>query len=100
VRIQPDLVHTRTDGTAIVIDAKYSISSGAGRNPDRYQMHAYCTALRAPRGYLVYASGGVPRHIRIRNTTIDVIEYPLDLAAEPADVLAQVSTLARIAALT
>jgi len=60
-----------------------------------YQMLAYCTALNVPVGWLVYAEGrGSAFQRHIRNTDISIIEYPLDLTADPTDLLAQVRRLA------
>jgi 5-methylcytosine-specific restriction enzyme subunit McrC len=44
---------------------------------------------------LVYAQrSGEPGRRRIRNTGVDIVEYPLDLAASPYDPLAQIDRLA------
>lgn len=57
-------------------------------------MLAYCTALRAPVAWLVYAQGdGGMQERRIRNTGITVVEYPLDLRVDPQLLLAQIDTL-------
>jgi len=58
------------------------------------QMLAYCTALKVPRAWLVYAQGGAgPVVRRIVNTDVSVVEYPLDLRAEPKDLLRQMDVL-------
>jgi 5-methylcytosine-specific restriction enzyme subunit McrC len=64
-------------------------------NADRYQMLAYCTALKVPTAWLVYAGGGKTRVRRIRHTGVEVVEHPLDLRAEPQALLEQVALLAR-----
>jgi 5-methylcytosine-specific restriction enzyme subunit McrC len=57
-------------------------------------MLAYCTALQLERGWLVYAQGGSAGIRHIRNTSIEIIQYPLDLAASPVALLRQVAALA------
>ena len=59
-------------------------------------MLAYCTAYGLRRGYLVYAkdSGAEPSTHVIRNAGIEVIVSPLDVEAEPAQLLDQVRVLA------
>lgn len=95
--IRPDVVHTIDGRPVAVFDAKYKQESPAGRyaNADTYQMLAYCTALAVPTGWLVYAQGeGSPEAHRIRQTSIDIVHWPLDLQAPPQAILAQVSALA------
>ena len=80
----------------MIFDAKYKVSRSDGRYPnaDHYQMLAYCTALKVPRAWLVYAQGGAgPVVRRIVNTDVSVVEYPLDLRAEPEDLLRQMDVL-------
>ena len=65
-------------------------------NADHYQILAYCTALSVPMAWLVYAQGSrAPAVRRIKNTTISIVEYPLDLRAQPRDLLRQVEALAQ-----
>lgn len=81
---------------AVVYDAKYKTASPKGEYPnaDFYQMLAYCTALKVPVAWLVYAQGvGEVRARRIRNTGVTVIEFPLDLSASPVALLRQVDEL-------
>jgi 5-methylcytosine-specific restriction enzyme subunit McrC len=61
-------------------------------------MLAYCTALRAPVAWLIYAqgAGGMVRR-RVRHAEIEIVQYPLDLALPPRALLAQVAELARLA---
>ena len=91
-----DIAHLVGGKPVIVFDAKYKVadSSGSYPNADHYQMLAYCTALGLDNAWLVYAqgaSGVVTRHIR--NTTVSVVEYALDLKAQPSDLLARVAGL-------
>jgi 5-methylcytosine-specific restriction enzyme subunit McrC len=98
--IKPDIIHVINGQPAVVFDAKYKLQHATSRYPnaDAYQMLAYCTALGLPTGWLVYAQGtSAPGTFRIRNTGIDVVQYPLDLAAHPRDLLSQVDALASTA---
>ena len=95
VRMKVDVVHVVDGRPRIVADAKYKLESHSGYpNADHYQMVAYCTALAVSTGWLVYAqgSGGATRR-RVVNTEIDIVEYPLDLASSPKELLAQVAEL-------
>ncbi len=92
-----DVVHLVNQRPRLVLDAKYKAASPHGNYPnaDHYQMLAYCTALRVPTAWLVYAGGGQPRVRKVRFTDVEIVEYPLDLRAEPSDLLEQVNRLAR-----
>lgn len=91
-----DVVHTVNRAPRLVFDAKYKTAGPNDRYPnaDHYQMLAYCTALQTPTSWLVYAGGREPRTHRIRNSGVQVTEYPLDLAASPDDLLEQTQELA------
>ncbi len=100
MKIRVDVVHCVDGWPRIVVDAKYKLESGSGRYPvdDYYQMLAYCNALHVPAAWLVYAQGSrgmVTR--RVRNTDIDLVEYPLRLNEPPSSLLAQVALLAKMA---
>ena len=95
-----DLVHSVGGAPRMIFDAKYKVSRPDGRYPnaDHYQMLAYCTALKVPRAWLVYAQGGAgPVVRRIVNTDFSVVEYPLDLRADPRELLRQIDVLAESA---
>lgn len=96
IRLRPDIVHTACGLPVLAVDAKYKAASPDGRYPnaDQYQMLAYCTALRLPRAYLVYAQGADQAVRRIRNTAIEIVEYPLDLSDTPRGLLTQIDRLA------
>ncbi|WP_413452893.1 restriction endonuclease [Georgenia phoenicis] len=104
VRMDVDIVHLDATGTPrIVFDAKYKAAGGSGQYPnaDHYQMLAYCTALRVPVAWLVYAQGSTePAVRRIRNTDVSVVEYALDLSVPPRALLEQVHRLADAAVRT
>jgi 5-methylcytosine-specific restriction enzyme subunit McrC len=92
-----DLVHVVDGQPKAIFDAKYKVDDAFGRYPnaDHYQMLAYCTALRVQTAWLVYAQGSSrPGRRRIRNTSIDIVDYPLNLAASPYDLLTQIDRLA------
>ena len=97
IPMKVDIVHSVSRSPRLVFDAKYKAAGPGDRYPnaDHYQMLAYCTALSVPTAWLVYAGGGDARRRRIRNTEIEVIEYPLDLRREPVALLEQVDELAR-----
>jgi 5-methylcytosine-specific restriction enzyme subunit McrC len=94
VPIRPDLTWWAGQGCRAVADVKYKLASGTTPNPDLYQMLAYCTALGLPRGYLICAAGDEkPKTYAIRNAGIEVIVKPLDLAAEPTQLLKEAEHL-------
>lgn len=96
-----DVAHMDEHGhPQVVFDAKYSVASADGRyaSANFYQMLAYCTALRVPRAWLIYAGGsGRPIPRRVKHTEIEIVQYPLDLAQPPRDILAQVGGVAHLA---
>lgn len=100
IRMDVDIVQCDFWGRpTVVYDAKYKAASPTGRyaNADHYQMLAYCTALQVPVAWLVYAQGaGTPTQRLIRNTGVSVVEFPLDLAVPPEEILRQVEELARV----
>jgi 5-methylcytosine-specific restriction enzyme subunit McrC len=96
IPIRPDVVHVVNTRPAVVFDAKYKLESAGRRYPnaDAYQMLAYCTALGLARGWLVYAQGlCAPDEYRVRNTAIDIVQYPLDLNVQPQQLLGQIGAL-------
>ena len=97
IPMRVDIVHSVDRRPRLVFDAKYK-TAGPGDtypNADHYQMLAYCTALQVPTAWLIYAGGGRPKLRRIRHTDIEVVEYPLNLRAEPKELLEQIDLLAR-----
>lgn len=97
IPMKVDIVHSVGKQPRLVFDAKYKAAGPGDRYPnaDHYQMLAYCTALSVPTAWLVYAGGDAPHRRLIRNTGIEVVEYPLDLTCEPSALLKQVDRLAR-----
>jgi 5-methylcytosine-specific restriction enzyme subunit McrC len=97
IQMKVDLVHLVNGQPRLAFDAKYKVE-GVADNPNRFQMLAYCTALGITAGWLVYAEGdGTAAERRVRNSDICLIEYPLDLTTDPADLLAQIRRLADLA---
>jgi 5-methylcytosine-specific restriction enzyme subunit McrC len=95
--LKPDLAWWVGGACHAVLDAKYKpILDGVMRNGDAYQMLAYMTAYRLPRGYLVYArdSGVEPRVHTVRNAGQQIVVATLDVTEEPDHLLAQVDQLA------
>ena len=97
ITVRPDAVHFLGGRPVVVYGANYTAGpdTGASLNADHYRMLAYCTALRVPTAWLVYAGTGEMKLRRILNTDIDVVEYPLDLSRPPAEILASVADLAQ-----
>lgn len=96
VRMRPDLVWELHGRPAGVADAKYKQEKPAGYpDADLYQMLAYCTALRLPRGHLIYAKGNATtaRHA-IRHAGIEIVCHALDLTLPVEQLLAQVGDIA------
>jgi 5-methylcytosine-specific restriction enzyme subunit McrC len=100
IAIRPDLVWYRDGVPAAVVDAKYKVEKPSGfPDADLYQMLAYCTALRLGVGHLVYAKGNavVHRH-EVRHSGIAIATHTIDLALDPAQLMAQVDDLAALVA--
>jgi len=95
VLIKPDLVWLLRGRPAAVLDAKYMRFTRDGRNPQYFQMLAYCLVLGLPAGHLVYAAGDrhATRH-EIRNAGVTLHIWPLHLDAPTHDILAEIDTLA------
>jgi 5-methylcytosine-specific restriction enzyme subunit McrC len=94
--VRPDAVHLLGGRPVVVYDAQYRARSdqGASLSADHFQMLAYCTALRVPTAWLVYAGAGEIKLRRILNTDIDIVEFPLDLSLPPSEILASIADLA------
>jgi 5-methylcytosine-specific restriction enzyme subunit McrC len=99
IQLIPDITWWRGDRCQAVIDAKYKpLDDKRFPNADAYQMLAYCTGLRLPHGYLIYAkardaiSGDRRHRVAHAGKTIDVRAVDVDL--EPDGLLASVEELA------
>lgn len=95
VRMYVDVVHEISGRPALIFDAKYKASSAVGAYPnaDYYQMLAYCTALDLPRAWLVYAGCGQPRVRRIANSSVTIVESPIDVSQDPETLLDSIGRL-------
>ena len=103
LRLKPDIGWWDGSRCLAVLDAKYkAIDDGLLRHGDAYQMLAYCTAYGLDRGYLIYArdSGAEPTMHVVRNAGTQIIVVPLDVEAEPDELLGQVAQLAKHVAAT
>lgn len=97
LRLKPDIGWWDGNRCLAVVDAKYkAIDEGLLRHGDAYQMLAYCTAYGLQRGYLIYArdTGVEPTVHVVRNAETELVVAPLDVEAEPEDLLAQVGRIA------
>ena len=96
IKLKPDLSWWEGGTCVFVGDAKYKrIEYKHAPNADLYQLLAYATALGLPGGMLVYAKGEErPAVHEVRRTRKQLEVVALDLAGEPAAILAQISELA------
>jgi 5-methylcytosine-specific restriction enzyme subunit McrC len=96
-----DVAHLDAAGRPLVVfDAKYKVASATGQyaNADHYQMLGYCTSLGVSKAWLIYAGGSRTARVRkIKNTSIEVVECPLDLSQHPRQILRQIERIARLA---
>jgi 5-methylcytosine-specific restriction enzyme subunit McrC len=99
VRMSVDVVHSVRSVPAMVFDAKYKAASAADGYPnaDYYQMLAYCTALTVPTAWLIYAGPGLARTRRVSNSSVSIVEFPLDISQAPTALMARVDALAEAA---
>lgn len=100
VSMNVDLVHLDWPNVPrVVFDAKYKLASATGEyaNAEHYQMLAYCTALRVPVAWLVYAGGGRDIRRRVKHADIEIVTAPLDLGQPPDVVLSRVKQIANAA---
>ena len=98
IPMKVDIVHSVAKTPHLIFDAKYKAAGSGDRYPnaDHYQMLAYCTALSVPNAWLVYAGAGETRRRKLRNSPVEVFEYPLDIGRPPSEVLSSIEELARL----
>ena len=96
IKLKPDLSWWEAGKCTFVGDAKYKrIEYKHAPNADLYQLLAYATALGLSGGILVYAKGEEePAVHQVRNSGKRLDVFALDLAAEPVEILSQISELA------
>lgn len=99
VRMYVDVVHEFRGHAALIFDAKYKASSWSGvyPNADYYQMLAYCTALDLRHAWLVYAGSGSPRLRSVANSSVSIVEFPIDVSQTPEALLSSVDALVEAA---
>lgn len=94
VKMQTDMTWWSGAECLAVIDAKYKRLPPAGPRPeDLYQVLAYCTALGIRSGHLVYAAGGPPRVLVVRNAGVNISTHVVRLSAPPDRILASVEAV-------
>lgn len=95
VTMQTDMTWSSGADCLAVIDAKYKRLQQAGpRSEDVYQVLAYCTALGIRSGHLVYAAGGPPRVLTVRNSGVRVHTHVISLNAPRDRILTSVDSVA------
>ncbi len=97
VNMTPDLVFRRGKDTVFVADVKYKLTGGGlARTDDYYQLLAYTTAMRLPRGLLIYcrADTAPERVITVVGGNQRLHTYPVNLAGSPSSVTQSLDSLA------
>jgi 5-methylcytosine-specific restriction enzyme subunit McrC len=94
--IKPDLTWWSQGRCLAVADIKYkSLADQRLPEDDIYQLLAYCTALRLPQGYLIYAHGDTePATYVIGQAATRIVVSTLDLHQPPGPLLAELDRLA------
>lgn len=100
VRIKPDIVLRRGAGVGAVLDCKFKRTSAESfKHHDFYQVLSYCTALRTPRGGLIYPRSELALEeideTFIHASPITVRRFALNLAVDSSALLGEVSRVAR-----
>ncbi|HEX8433396.1 MAG TPA: hypothetical protein VF625_19050 [Longimicrobium sp.] len=96
IPIQPDIVLRGRSGDVMVADVKYKIPENAWRNPDAFQLLAYCTALGLPRGLLIYAAPLAHESQSVTRAGVRLERIGIDLAVNRHELRARVEAVARI----
>lgn len=89
VTMNPDLLFRRGAEIVFVADVKYKLTGGGlARTDDYYQLLAYTTALRLPRGMLIYcrADTAPSRVITVVGGNQHLHTHPVDLGGAPESV--------------
>lgn len=97
VRLKPDISWWDSDRCIFVGDVKYKrVDADSVKHPDLYQLLAYVVAADLPSGLLIYAAGEGNEAIhQVVHLGRRLELATLDLAGTPADVLAQISEVAK-----
>lgn len=97
VGLEPDLTYLSRGRVVWVADAKYKVLPKSRHiNPDLYQLHTYCTALRLSEGVLVYGtvSRQRPDEHHVVGSGVVLRVHELNVNSGPADIAMQVRSLA------
>src|SRR5690606_22831352 len=97
IPMPPDLVFYRRGHPRLVADVKYKLTDdGLGRNPDFYQLLAYCGALNLDQGYLIYSAdqGALATAAAVVNGGPMLSVRPIQLAGLRAETDRALSALA------
>ena len=95
IRLLPDLSWWEAGRCVFVGDAKYKrLEAGDVKHADVYQLLAYTIATDLPGGLLIYADGAPARHTIVNlGKRLEIVT--LDLSGTPADILQQITSVAR-----
>jgi 5-methylcytosine-specific restriction enzyme subunit McrC len=88
VLMRPDVVLCGGETVLAVADCKYKrLAVGESNNDDLYQVLAYCTALNADRGMLIYPLHERPvrSELKIRHSPTTIRGLSIDLGKKPAE---------------
>lgn len=99
LRLKPDISWWHERQCIFIGDVKYkrTPASPGVQHPDMYQLLAYTTATRLPKGMLIYAAGDErSRTYRIPMAQKEIEVLTLELDCEPEVVLKQIETIARL----
>lgn len=99
VGMHPDLIFRSNGRNVLVGDVKYKLTgTGIARNSDYYQLLAYATALRLPRGILIYcqADGAKPQSVQVVGGGQELTCYPLGLGGDWSQIRQRLDALARV----
>ena len=98
VHMVPDILIRRKGTSILVADCKYKqLNLDEFKNHDLYQILAYCTVEKIPRGLLLYPQHevGWSGKLHIRNSSTIVYQETIDLSKEGDDFLNECQRVAR-----
>jgi 5-methylcytosine-specific restriction enzyme subunit McrC len=89
VVMKPDILIRRAGNVVLAGDCKYKrLQTDEFKNHDVYQLLAYCTATKTPKGLLVYPLHLESTHgdLRIQNTNTSIRQISIDLGKNLAEL--------------
>ncbi len=95
VKMEPDLSWWEGDRCLFVGDAKYKRTAD-GENNDLYQLLAYCTATRRPRGLLLYAQAASSVAYILKENGVSLHVEGVDLSAPLPKLEARIDEIAAL----